>query len=231
MSESVSTLNKLSFALCIVQGKIQHATKTQANEAFKRAGKATKYADIADVIEVIQTLALENGLSVRFNYKTTFDQQAGMQNWIQYIIEHSSGESRTGDWIVMLLRDENLHAWGAASTYMKRQLLKSIYQIPEEDDDGNSQSLPQKTQQNAGNPVKKQATHAEEIDKTLQGDGLEEFRQELLTELYSVVKNFDIPDEEARMIIKAKTGKNSSKDCTPTELNSVIKFIKATKSP
>ncbi len=127
--------NELFKALASAQGSIIAAHKSQENPAFKREGKASTYADIADVIEVIQKPASDNGLSVFFNYKT--DENG---TFIQYRLNHSSGESFESDWVLMFLRDETAHGFGASNTFMRRQLLKAIYQIPEEDDDGNEAS-------------------------------------------------------------------------------------------
>ncbi len=140
-SLSPETHNELFKALALTQGQIHSATKSKDNPAFKRDGKASTYADIADVIEVIQKAASDNGLSVIFNYKT--DDHG---TFIQYRLGHSSGQYFLSDWVFMFLRDATAHAFGASNTFMRRQLLKSIYQIPEEDDDGNKASLKKERQ-------------------------------------------------------------------------------------
>ncbi len=138
-------MSELALALSKAQGEIKAAVKSSENPAFKRDGKVSKYASIEEVIEVIQKPASENGLSVIFNYKTTED-----DTFIQYKIKHSSGETDVGDWVSMFISERTLHKFGAANTYMRRQLLKGIYQIPEEDDDGNSASLPSGTHAQSG---------------------------------------------------------------------------------
>lgn len=134
-------LKNLNEALSKAQGAIEAALKTAENPAFKKDGKASKYADIFEVIEVIKVPAKENGLSVNFNFKSTLDSKEDVLDWIQYIIRHSSGELFVSDWLYMRSRGATQHDFGASNTYYRRQLLKSIYQIPEDDDDGNSQSL------------------------------------------------------------------------------------------
>lgn len=132
--EQVSS--KLAEALSKAQGAIKAAEKNSENPAFKKKdGKASKYANIEEVIAVIQEPAAANGLSVVFNFK----EENGAQ--IQYVIFHSSGEKFESNWVSMYMRDKTQHSFGAANTYMRRQLLKAIYQIPEEEDDGNSQSI------------------------------------------------------------------------------------------
>ncbi len=138
--EQTQLQNKNLFtALSKAQSEIEAATKTQKNEAFKKDGKASKYADISDVLDAIREPAGKNGLSVFFNYKSTVD-AANPRAWIQYIISHSSGEQFISEWTLMYLRDHTMHGFGSGNTYYRRQLLKGIYQIPEEDDDGNAQS-------------------------------------------------------------------------------------------
>lgn len=128
--------SQLAKALAIAQGQIQAATKSSENPAFKKSdGKKSTYADLAEVIAVIQKPASENGLSTIFNFKLDADVM-----FINYELWHSSGEVHVSTWVPMFLRDKTLHGFGASNTFMRRQLLKAIYQIPEEDDDGNSQS-------------------------------------------------------------------------------------------
>ncbi len=134
--DEVSELKNLFAALAKAQGAIEAAKKTKENPAFSRGEKKSTYADIAEVIEVIQKPASENGLSVIFNYSLDADVL-----FINYVLMHSSGETMTGGKVPMFLRDKTMHGFGASNTFMRRQLLKSIYQIPEEDDDGNSQSM------------------------------------------------------------------------------------------
>lgn len=136
VSNSQPSTQKLSEALSKAQGQIQAATKSAENPAFSRPGKTSTYAKLEDVIEVIQKPASDNGLSVIFNFK---GDAANM--FICYRLMHSSGEFIDSEWVPMFLRNKDLHGFGASNTFMRRQLLKAIYQIPEEDDDGNSQSL------------------------------------------------------------------------------------------
>lgn len=126
-------------ALSKAQGEIDAALKTAENAAFKKDGKASTYADIAEVIEVIREPALKNGLAVHFDFESR-DGGNRIDDFIRYRILHSSGEAFESKWLVMRMRGTSAHDFGAANTYYRRQLLKSIYQIPEEDDDGNKAS-------------------------------------------------------------------------------------------
>jgi hypothetical protein len=134
-TQTQSTKAKLYQALAKAQGSIKDAKKSADNPFFK-----SKFADLAECLSVIQEPASKNGLSVYFNFKTEFVQEHPAC-FIQYILAHESGETITSDWVLMFMKDKSQHGFGAACTYYKRQLLKAIYQIPEVDDDGNSQSL------------------------------------------------------------------------------------------
>lgn len=125
-------------SLSKAQGEIDAATKSAENAAFKKDGKNSRYADIAEVIDVIREPAMKHGLAVFFDFETNYAQPA--IDMIRYRLVHSSGESFTSKWLMMRMRGHTAHDFGAASTYYRRQLLKAIYQIPEEDDDGNTAS-------------------------------------------------------------------------------------------
>lgn len=114
-------------ALSITQGKIESASKSSNNPFFK-----SKYADISEVIAVMQGPASENGLSVFFDFKSE-----GTDEFIKYILAHESGEFINSSWVKMYSKDKTAQGFGAACTYYKRQLLKAIFNISEEEDDGN----------------------------------------------------------------------------------------------
>lgn len=149
----MSETKELAIALAKAQGQIKAAKKTSENPAFTRGTKKSMYADIGEVIETIQKPASDNGLSVIFDYKLEGDTL-----FIMYILMHSSGEKYMGSPVPMFLRDKTVHGFGASNTFMRRQLLKSIYQIPEEDDDGNVASEKPEIQGRPNPPPSKQTT-------------------------------------------------------------------------
>jgi len=231
--------SKLFEALSKAQAAIEAAHKTQKNEAFKKDGKASKYADITDVIDAIREPAGKNGLSVFFNYKTVSEGTAA-KSYIQYIITHSSGEAFESEWLQMFLRDNNMHGFGAGNTYYRRQLLKGIYQIPEEDDDGNSQSL--KNNQNNNYPQNQQSNPqpktqpksapqkpAEDLFDTM--PDYDKPSLSPLETLYMEVDARGIPPDEVKEIIKKVTGSfKKSTELKPDELKNVLNFITKFKS-
>lgn len=141
MEENKTWGVELSKALCSAQGEIATAIKSKENSFFSKPNKKSMYADLSDDIDVIKPVANKYGLSVTFNYKSTLENDGRLYNWMRYTIRHTSGEYEISDWFILLMKDDNQHGFGGSNTYYRRQILKAIYQIPEEDDDGNSQSI------------------------------------------------------------------------------------------
>lgn len=130
-----TTNNKnLKAALSKAQGQLKAAKKSQDNPFFK-----SKFADLAECLDVIQEPASKNGLSLIFNFKTELVGEHPA-TYVQYILSHESGEELKSDWLLMFMKDKTPQGFGASCTYYKRQLIKAIYQIPEVDDDGNQAS-------------------------------------------------------------------------------------------
>lgn len=226
--------SKLADALAKCQGQIEAAEKSQKNEAFKKDGKASKYADIADVIEAIKNPCAENGLSTSFNYKTEISDQGRVRNFIQYKLRHSSGEHELSDWVLMLSRDESQHGWGGANTYYRRQLLKGIFQIPEEDDDGNAGSgvRQQNSQAPINNPANRQKLIDEIKTKVKQKDpddidaALNQTPMTNLEKLYALVDERGWPPEVVKEKMKLCLGFiKPSKELSDAELVALLKYI------
>lgn len=127
MEESKAPNKNIYKALSIAQGKIEAASKSSNNPFFK-----SKYADLAEVISVMQGPASENGLAIFFDFKSE-----GSDEFIKYILSHDSGECINSNWVRMYSKDKTAQGFGSACTYYKRQLLKAVFNIPESDDDGN----------------------------------------------------------------------------------------------
>ena len=129
-------------ALSKVQGSVKAAHKSSENPFFK-----SRFADLESVIESLQAPMNDNGIAILFEFKTEMvgDNPA---NWMRYILTHSSGENYISQWMMMMMKDKTPQGFGASCTYYKRQMLKAVFNVPETDDDGNSQSqatqIPQK---------------------------------------------------------------------------------------
>lgn len=142
------TQKNIFTALAKAQGEIKGAKKSADNPFFK-----SSYADLAECLEAVQEPAAKNGLSLTFNFKSEFIGERPA-NFIKYVLGHASGEKIESDWILMFMKDQTPQGFGASCTYYKRQLVKAVYQIPEVDDDGNSQSSHQPPPQRQAQPVR-----------------------------------------------------------------------------
>lgn len=243
MKTSLS-VKEIFSALSKAQGQIESAKKSQENAFFSKPTKKSTYADIADVIEVIRKPAMDNGLSVIFNFKTTHD-DGKIIHWIQYKLLHEIGEFIEGDWVSMLLKDNTQHSFGSSNTYYRRQLLKAIYQIPEEDDDGNKQSVdadtqpPHKPQQspkpftepigNNSQQVKPLVNHApqSQIEAMLPSKFA---TRDVVANLYAIGRAMKYSDDEIKRVVLNTSGAKSMNEI-PTMAVGVIKAYLESNEP
>jgi hypothetical protein len=137
-SESIVNLAK---ALAQAQGELQNPTKSTKNTFFN-----SKYADLAEVLNVVREVLPGFGLSIVQN--PDFDVQASILT-METILLHESGE-----WMSSSLRcpvppqqarDGKVlpmgpQALGSATTYLRRYGVASIVGIAQEDDDGEGAS-------------------------------------------------------------------------------------------
>jgi hypothetical protein len=150
------TINNLAAALVAMQGETEHANYDKTNPHFK-----SKYASLAEVIDVIKGPLAKHGLSVLA--------LPGYQADVGYLLTtrliHASGE-----WIETEMRlnptKDDPQGLGSAITYMRRYTLPGIgLYASEEDDDGNAASRPAKPQAPAMTPEQMQAKRQAYLDK------------------------------------------------------------------
>lgn len=95
-----------------------------------------QYADLATVLATVTQPLVNAGLVV----SQTFTPWDGGYTILRTTLAHTSGESITSD--VLMPLDANarnqLHAFGAACTYLRRYALLAILNLAAEDDDGDS---------------------------------------------------------------------------------------------
>jgi len=131
------TINNLAAALVAMQGETEHANYDKTNPHFR-----SKYASLAEVIDVIKGPLAKHGLSVLA--------LPGYQADVGYLLTtrliHASGE-----WIETEMKlnptKDDPQGLGSAITYMRRYTLPGIgLYASEEDDDGNAASRPPRVQ-------------------------------------------------------------------------------------
>jgi ERF superfamily len=125
---------KLTMALVKAKQKFAPLLRNQENPGFKRDGKASKYADLAAVIEATEGPLLENGLVL-----TQFPHNDGERVGVQNMLVHESGEFLEHTFTVAIIK-QDAQTSVAGITYARRVSMKSILGISDEDDDGNKAS-------------------------------------------------------------------------------------------
>lgn len=139
--EMSNNIADLAAALAKAQGEMRNAAKSSDNPYFK-----SKYADLAEVINVSREPLVKNGLSV-------MQANEGVSNGymsVTTLLMHSSGQyiKTTGSFPI---GKQDAQGNGSALTYARRYSLAAMLGIAQEDDDGNAacepQNQPQKAQQ------------------------------------------------------------------------------------
>ena len=135
---SSDTLIKISPALVSAVNAMEGVAKTTENDGFKKNGKASKYATLADCIEASRPALLANGLCVIQGPGATNTEAKTL--CITTRIIHDSGEWIETDFDMPLTK-WSPHEAGSATTYGRRFALMAMLGLaPVEDDDGNAAS-------------------------------------------------------------------------------------------
>ena len=136
-------IGEIAAALAKFQNVVESPKKSSDNPAFKREGKSLKYADLDAIIKVVTPALSSNGLSqMQF---TSSDIETKTVK-VYTMILHSSGQFMISDELILPAENFgkfNSQTIGSAITYGRRYSLSAILGIAsEDDDDANSQSLP-----------------------------------------------------------------------------------------
>ena len=145
--EKSESIKNLAIALCKFQGTVEKIVKTATNPFFK-----SKYASLADILDVIREPLQVNGLS--------FVQFPEGESGLTTMLMHESGEHITATYIMKPAKNDP-QGQGSAITYQRRYALGAILGLNiDDDDDGNEaskQPAPQKQ------PVQQPAPKKEEL--------------------------------------------------------------------
>jgi len=135
---SSESLAKISPALVAAVNAMEGVAKTTENDGFKKNGKASKYATLADCIEASRDALSANGLCVIQGPGATNTEAKTL--CITTRIIHESGEWIETDFDMPLTK-WSPHEAGSATTYGRRFALMAMLGLaPVEDDDGNAAS-------------------------------------------------------------------------------------------
>lgn len=122
-------VDKIFPALIKAQSEMGNAKKTTSNPFFK-----SKYADLAELIEVSKDTLIKNGLAII--QSPTGD---GVKMSVTARIIHESGQW-IEDAITLTPTKNDPQQAGSAITYARRYQLAALLNIAQEDDDGNTAS-------------------------------------------------------------------------------------------
>jgi hypothetical protein len=121
-------------ALAAAQAEMTPPEKNAENHAFKRDGKAMKYADLSSVVASIRAPLTRHGLA--WGWRMVVLPELGMA-WEAYIHHGASGTEVSC--AVPIPNSANSQAMKSNITYAKRISIESVSgQAPADDDDGNA---------------------------------------------------------------------------------------------
>jgi hypothetical protein len=124
-SESIA---KISAALVKAQSNMSNATKGSANPFFK-----SRYADLNAIREACLPVLNAQGISV-LQPTTVIDGKL----YVETLLLHESGEFISGVYEVVVGKQNDPQALGAAISYSRRYGLQSMVNVGAEDDDAES---------------------------------------------------------------------------------------------
>lgn len=126
--ESSQSIAALAMALSKAQGAIDNAAKDKFNPHFK-----SKYADLANVVDVVKPALAAHGLSF---IQKSHDMPSHAA--IETIIIHESGEWISAGIVSVPVSKADAQGYGSANTYARRYSLSAAFGVAAEDDDGNA---------------------------------------------------------------------------------------------
>ncbi len=129
-------------AYAAMQGEISDVTKGHENNAFKNNGKASTYANLADVLSTCRAVWTKHGFAIVQNCRSVYYETTNvvrMSIAVDTIVSHKAGHKETFAGLEVLVTNVNAHGIASAVTYGRRISLMPILGITgaDDDDDGN----------------------------------------------------------------------------------------------
>ncbi len=147
-------------AIAQAQVELEHAKKASENPAFKRGNQASRYADLAAIMEVVQEAFAPKGLAI-IQCPTV----RGTEVSVTTIIAHEKG-GMISSTISAKAAAPTPHAIGSAVTYLKRYGVAAMTgTVADDDDDGSAAS-----DQQAPPSGQRQASNVRQLPQTKAAD-------------------------------------------------------------
>lgn len=124
--ERSESIKEIANALCKFQQEVGKVKKDSKNPYFK-----SKYASLADILDVIQKPLSECGLSIM--------QMPKGENELETILMHNSGEWFLSSYAMRPVKNDP-QSIGSCITYQRRYAISSILNLNIDDDDANKAS-------------------------------------------------------------------------------------------
>ena len=161
--EMSTDIKDLASALAKAQGEMRNAAKSSDNPFFK-----SKYADLAECLNVVREPLAKNGLSVFQANEGVIDGKLAVTT----LLMHSSGQylKATSSYPI---QKNDAQGFGSTLTYARRYGLAAALGLAQEDDDGNAACEPEKQnkKQNKEQPkAQPQSTGDKFVQITPNGD-------------------------------------------------------------
>lgn len=191
--QTSDAIDKIAPALVKAQSELKHAIKDTGNEAFKRNGKAMKYADLTSVWDAAKPVLTTNKLAA---LQDVVSNENGMG--VRTRLLHESGQWIEFDPPMIPLSKKDAHGAGSVLTYGRRYSLSAaLGVVADEDDDGNAavQSPTARVADAQPKPV--------EIDKVKNAPGVSEAKTWVRGHIHDL-NGCGSPDELMEQITAAK---------------------------
>jgi hypothetical protein len=122
------THKNVFMALAAAQAEMGSAKKSANNPHFK-----SKYADLAEIVDVAKPVLTKHGLC----YYHTLETDAATRYMVT-VLAHGESETEIRCPVELLISKPDMQSYKSATTYAKRIGLESVTGIAPEDDDGNA---------------------------------------------------------------------------------------------
>lgn len=124
----MTTHKNIYAALCVAQTEMGQVVKGSVNPHFK-----SKYADLADVMQVAIPALTNNGIAIWHSVITEND-----MHFMRTTLSHGETDTHIHCDVPLIVDKNNMQGMKSATTYAKRIGVESLAGIAPEDDDGNA---------------------------------------------------------------------------------------------